>query len=375
MTVEIHPVGLKCNLVCSYCYEEGLRSKADPPLQLEKIFKRLDEFKSEFTVFGGEPLLTPVSVLEKIFQYGYERYKKSGVQTNGTILTHNHIELFKKYNVHVGVSCDGPGDLSKCRTSRSGSAYTKVTTTMTTKNIEALLANGIGTSLIVTLHADNVRGNNLGLLVEWLRDLASKGLRSARLHLMELDNPDKSSRLLLTPEEEANAILVLSQIEGIEFDFLSDMRKALLNENTSCTWSGCDPYTTSAVVGIDADGSLSNCYRTSKNGVNYRKSSSPGRERIHSLYRTPYDQGGCKGCRFFAACKGHCPGTGIDGDWRNRTSHCRTLLILFQKVEQDLLLEGKKPISLWTDREVGKRSVEHGDQHGDMYFAPVGRPE
>jgi uncharacterized protein len=209
---------------------------------------------------------------------------------------------------------------------------------------------------------------------------------------MELDNPEKSARLVLTPEENAAAVLRLSGIKGISFDILDEMRRNLLNDfsRSSCVWHGCDPYTTPAVVGIDADGTLSNCGRVNKEGVNYRKSDSPGRERLVGLYRTPYREGGCGGCRFFLACKGQCPGTGEGGDWRNRTSHCGTLLILFEKLEQDLLMEGKKPVSQWENREDLERAIvepvssAHGDvhedwhadvPHGDIWHVPVGRPD
>src|SRR5262249_32321309 len=64
------------------------------------------------------------------------------------------------------------------------------------------------------------------------------------------------------------------------------------------------------------------------------------------LYHTPHEVGGCQSCRFFLSCKGQCPGTAIDGDWRNRTEHCEVWFRLFSLMEAKLIREGKQPISL-----------------------------
>jgi uncharacterized protein len=369
-----------------------MRPADKPYLSVRKMLRQIKKQGSEFTIFGGEPLLTPIKTLGLLFAYGFKHYKKNGIQTNGTLITERHIEMFRKYNVHVGISCDGPGELSDVRENRASPTATRTSTDITVRMLEILLKRKIGTSLIVTLHKNNAVGPNLEILVEWLTDLQSKGLRSARVHLMELDNPTKTRKLVLTAEEGANAVLRLSSIRGLDVDLLNEMRRNLLNDfsSSSCIWHGCDPYTTPAVVGIDADGTLSNCGRVNKNGVNYRKADTPGNERVLGLYRTPYNQGGCKGCRFFLACKGQCPGTGLKGDWRNRTEHCETLLILFQALETELVTAGKEPISLRTDRKVleeqylqagvGTHADWHEDwhadvPHGDTWLVPVGRPE
>src|SRR5262245_61806732 len=69
----------------------------------------------EFSVFGGEPLLAPISHLTEVFSFGLERFGKNGIQTNGSLITDEHIELFIKYKVGVGISIDGPGDLNIVR--------------------------------------------------------------------------------------------------------------------------------------------------------------------------------------------------------------------------------------------------------------------
>ncbi len=56
-------------------------------------------------------------------------------------------------------------------------------------------------------------------------------------------------------------------------------------------------------------------------------------DRYVKLYQTPQAHGGCAGCRFFLMCKGHCPGTAIEGDWRNRTGALQRLVQPVERLE------------------------------------------
>ena len=134
------------------------------------------------------------------------------------------------------------------------------------------------------------------------------------------------------------------------------MRRFLLGEdkNTTCIWNACDPYTTKAVQGIEGNGQSSNCGRTNKDGIDFVKSGVEGFERYLALYNTPQEHGGCKDCRFFMMCKGQCPGTAIDGDWRNRTEHCEVWMELYAEIEEELVAEGEAPLS----RDPSRRELE-----------------
>ena len=97
---------------------------------------------------------------------------------------------------------------------------------------------------------------------------------------------------------------------------------------------------------MEGKGQRSNCGRTNKDGIDFVKADSAGYERYIALYQTPQEYGGCKDCRFFLMCKGQCPGTAIDGDWRNKTEHCQVWMQLFEHLEQRLKQQDKTPISL-----------------------------
>ena len=152
--------------------------------------------------------------------------------------------------------------------------------------------------------------------------------------------------------ENIEALLSFAKLEGelqrLKLDIFRDMEGMLLagDDEATCIWKGCDPYTTSAVRGVEGQGQRSNCGRTNKEGIDFVKADTPGFERYLALYQTPQEYGGCQGCRFFLMCKGQCPGTAIDGDWRNRTQHCEVWMRLFEHIERQLVGRGKTPLSL-----------------------------
>ena len=45
-------------------------------------------------------------------------------------------------------------------------------------------------------------------------------------------------------------------------------------------------------------------------------------------------------------CKGQCPGTALEGDWRNRSEHCSIWMYLFATLENQLIREGQAPLSI-----------------------------
>ena len=67
-----------------------------------------------------------------------------------------------------------------------------------------------------------------------------------------------------------------------------------------------------------------------------------------------------EGCRFFLMCKGNCPGTAIDGDWRNRTEHCQTWFGLYEHLEREAVAQNIQPLSLQPIREqVEQRFIQY----------------
>ena len=148
-----------------------------------------------WTGFGGEFLLTPLSDVEKLFQWSKKLGAPIGLQTNGTLITDRHVELFKQYRVSVGVSMDGPEELNDERTSKADTLEaTRKMTALSQRNIERLLAEGISASLIVVVHNTNAgTEEKLSRLIAWILRLRDLGLRYVNLHLLEPHGPESLS--------------------------------------------------------------------------------------------------------------------------------------------------------------------------------------
>jgi uncharacterized protein len=357
MSVELRPLGVKCNIQCQYCYQNPQRDAGNVPhaFDLEAMKAAIEQEGGPFTLFGGEPLLVPEDVLENLWSWGFEKFRGNGIQTNGTLINQRHIRLFKKYKVHVGLSVDGPDDLNDVRWVKDVD-QTREATARTHAAIERLCREQVPISLIVTLHRGNATADKLPLMLDWFRYLDGIGLASARLHVLEVEDETVREKYALTTRENLEAFLSFHALEAelrtLKLDLFNDMRRLLRGDDnsTTCVWNACDPYTTRAVRGVEGHGQRSNCGRTNKDGIDFVKADVEGFERYLALYHTPQEVGGCKGCRFFLMCKGQCPGTAIDGDWRNRTEHCDLWKGLYRHLEEEMLDRGETPVSARPDR-------------------------
>jgi uncharacterized protein len=353
MSVELRPLGVRCNIQCQYCYQNPQRDAGNVlrAYDLDRMKTAIEQEGTDFVLFGGEPLMVPEPDLEALWAWGFQKFGKNGIQTNGTLITDNHIRMFKQYGVQVGISVDGPGELNDVRWVGSLAA-TREATARTHAAIERLCRERIPPSLIVTLHRVNATRDRLPRMHDWLRGVQALGVTSARLHVLEVESHEIRRKYALTPEENLEALLSFAQLEQnlstLRFDVFHDMRRLLEGQDnqTTCVWNACDPYTTRAVRGVEGTGQRSNCGRTNKDGIDFSKAASEGFERYLALYHTPQEHGGCRSCRFFLMCKGQCPGTAIDGDWRNRTELCEVWMRLYEHLEAEMLQAGEMPLSL-----------------------------
>lgn len=353
MGVEVKPLGIKCNIACQYCYQNPERDAGNylKNYDIGLIKNAIEKEGKNFTLFGGEPLLLPEKDLEELWNFGFKNYGLNTLQTNGSLINERHIKMFKDYKVSVGISIDGPGKLNDIRWA-GNTNKTREITQKTEKNIKKIISEGIFTILIVTIHKLNSNNESLPILLDWFRYLDKIGVRFVRIHLLEGENSIIKQKYSLTAQENIKVLLELSELEKdlkqLRFDIFKDIEELLTaqDSNVGCVWGACDPYTTPSVIGIDGLGQKTNCERANKEGINFLKSDSFGYERYLALYNTPQEYGGCKGCRFFLMCKGYCPGTAIDNDWRNRTEYCEVWKKLFEIAEQNILQKGKTPLSL-----------------------------
>lgn len=124
-----------CNIKCSYCYiyETGyINSLANQPkliteetiTNLSKQLQEVDSFyKSsnyQIVLHGGEPLLVGNKRLEFILE-NFRYFQDKSIQTNGTILKKETLDLLYEYRCSIGLSLDGNAQLNdKYRVDKKG---------------------------------------------------------------------------------------------------------------------------------------------------------------------------------------------------------------------------------------------------------------
>lgn len=375
MAIEVRPVGVGCNLRCDYCYEFDMRNEqAVYRYDREKVLAAIDKLGPEesWSLFGGEPMILAFHHFEELLQLCHKRWGKSGLQTNGSLITEKYIDLFTKYKSHVGISLDGPGELNDSRWAGNLEA-TRKATAQTLWAIDTLAERAkkhphLMPSIIVTLHSGNCSKDKFPTLVEWFKHLDAIGITSVNLHVMEMDA--HAGKWAMDPEELGDRLIDLWNLELNQLKFLKfeEILKLLQGDDkVVCVWHTCDPWNTAAVQGIEHDGAPSHCSRTNKDGKNWLPAegfgekgkhatvtfytSARSHERQMALYVTPQEVGGCKDCEYWLMCFGQCPGTGENNDWRERTTYCSLFKRLFAEGARRLHAVGFKPLPDWKYRK------------------------
>jgi len=363
MSVELLLLGQRCNLACVGCYEETMRDAGneggtyDLDTAVESAIQTCKATGSKsLTLFGGEPFLLPINDLEIVLERVTAAGLSVSAQTNGTIITPKHLELFKRYHVSIGLSLDGPDELNDWRVVRVKPEnqhrqleLTRLQTSLIHKNVDRLLEAGIVPSIITTITAFNAGTDaKLDRYIEWANGLTTKGIRYLNLHLLEVHKREGEAEHLLNQERQITVFRRLRrELKGFtHVSPFDDMKSKLSGGSGNCIWNHCSPYSTPAVTGINGQGEAARCGRLNTDGVSWERSQQHSHERYLSLYLRPMQQGGCGGCRFFTVCGGECPGNAENHDWRERTMHCETIQALMQDTEQELFAEGKEPVSL-----------------------------
>lgn len=227
MSIELRPLGVRCNIGCQYCYQNMHRDAGNggSTYDMEAMKAALVELGSSFHIFGGEPLLVPKPDLEELFRFGQETFGNNGIQTNGSLVDADHVAMFATYDVGVGLSMDGPGPLNDARWAGT-LKRTRAATARSEASIDLLLEAGVTIGLMVQLTQANCSEQRLPRLLDWFRDLDRKGVPSARLHILEIEHPAVRERYAMSVEDNLRALKALLELEGsletLEFDLGRD---------------------------------------------------------------------------------------------------------------------------------------------------------
>jgi len=127
-TVVVQPTPL-CNLRCTYCYLPDVSDRSRMPVALsarlaEDLASLPESHVTEVRWHAGEPLTVGVEHFVALLE-PFEPLRSAGrlrhsLQTNGTLVSPAWCEVFRRFDVDVGVSLDGPRWANRQRRTLSG---------------------------------------------------------------------------------------------------------------------------------------------------------------------------------------------------------------------------------------------------------------
>lgn len=147
-----------CNIDCSYCYlpartDRSVMTVDTVRLACRQLVRaRLLSGSLDVLWHAGEPLILPVEFYERAFSAIEEEVQgtpvRHKIQTNATLIDRDWTALFRRWNVDVGVSLDGPAHIhDRHRVARSG----RPTSGRVLAGIEQLRRAGLDLSVICVL--------------------------------------------------------------------------------------------------------------------------------------------------------------------------------------------------------------------------------
>lgn len=257
--------------------------------------------------FGGEPSLVPIS----LYEYGMEVCAKLGrhlwkhsVQTNGQNLTRDMVRFWRDHNVEVGISCDGPGDLTDSYRGRG--AFANIV-----RSLDLLAQEGVSVGMLAVLHRANI--DRLDEIVEFAK---SRELVLKLSHMKRVGRARDSAldALALPPGAFAAAIKRLIDRwtrsgNATEFAAVHQWVAALVRGSTTVCMNLPDCQT--GFGAIDVDGSVYPCARVFDqpdhrlghvlDGWDACRASTARARFRHTVPAK------CHACKFGGVCSGGCP--------------------------------------------------------------------
>ena len=300
-------VSNKCQLNCEYCYA----THKVPELNLVNLLSTLLVFKEsgKFCFHGNEPLceFDLVVTVTKFLKHNFPKCDLS-LQTNGLFLKDNIAEFLIEHDIEVGVSLDGPWPLNRLRCD-------KKTTEVIQKNIKNFFKLGGQRTGIISVMT-YVNTPHKKEMLEWTKEMDESGASGHRF------NPVLLNPHLAPDKNDLIEFYTMMADEGINFTPWIDLFKK--QDEKCCSWRGCDPEASSIPI-ILPDGSISSCLKAAP----IYHWSKPIGLRTSLLQQLSYEEGGCKGCKWWSICMGGCPHEGEDATFRSQ--YCEVWRALFAK--------------------------------------------
>lgn len=312
MHVMIIPT-MGCPANCSYCWSSETTSQVMTKETIDQTVEWLKDFKKEpvtFTFHGGEPLLAGYDFYEHALKEISTQldflYPAFAIQTNLWKMDDKTAELFKKYEIPVGSSLDGPKRFNDLQ--RGIGYYEK-----TIKGYKIAKSHGLRVSFISTFtnysykHKEEIfnffKDNQLNMKIH-------PALPSIKSH--------KSDNFALDPEDYGKLLLYLldeylDSADKIELKNIDHLCKGVfMRRGCVCTYVDCMGST----FAVGPDGSIYPCYRFVdmpdfvighvSDKPTYDELMNTKAEKLLLEYKDFVDED-CKDCKHIDYCRGGCP--------------------------------------------------------------------
>lgn len=180
--------GTKCNLSCDYCFEhkKGISEIPGQFVSAELIKRTIcdSDIPVNLVFHGGEPLLASPSFFSSLLcslRPIKNKIKAVQIQTNGTLLTQQFIDLFwgefSDFSIEISISLDGDARMNVFRKTHETETFSKVMATF-----RLLDQNGISAGLLSVIHR-----NTLPLFKEYIDFISSiPNVRFVKLNPLHL---------------------------------------------------------------------------------------------------------------------------------------------------------------------------------------------
>lgn len=357
MTIIIKPT-FNCNFRCSYCYLTN-NVKSDTLIMnykdAENLISQIVTFckknsRRRLTIIwhGGEPLLWGIENYRSIFAFAAQLTDdiriRHCLQTNLSLINEDYIDLFKKYNVRIGFSLDGPKDINdryRKRIDGRGTVDTII------RNLYKCRDAGLNVGAIVV--ASSVLKNRIP---ELYRFICEYKLNFKFNPLFLAGEASNCQNLSLTPLEYAQMSNELFDLwffdkeHHIKESTFEDIASAFLTENKitkGCMFSrNCqdnflaisprgDVFPCGRFCDTDPTHSYGNINEEALEDILNRRKESSQYKRAEFISKS-----GCRECSFFDICHGGCLHDGYlnGGNFESKTFLCAAYKIIFGHIRK-----------------------------------------
>lgn len=344
-----------CNQACTYCYRESNKEKSNNIINfniLQKFFKSYASYCSENNIIapsiifhGGEPLLYNIDMFKNILRTirttKYLDQSFVSIQTNGTLLNSQWINLFNDYDVKLGISVDGPELVHDIhRKNKDGSTIFKNTFTGIMLAKKKLMDN---------LNYISVITNKNYMFVKEIYSFFKSIMRKSDIVDFIPVYCGSNNKNTLKPK---NHLFFMKRIfnmwaeDGCKFTirFLQDILLRLKGQTnqSSCELAGNCGFNLS--LNFDGRAYFCECLPikdekfmlfNSEEGFFDALNNNLIQKRINNFLKLrEKNLKGCQNCKWFKICRGGCLNRKLDG--RSTDYYCKSRKALFSHVENCL---------------------------------------